>query len=168
MISFSQYLIEFRSAPLYHGTSITNAYSIISDNTIEGQYVGWLGIKEGVSLTRNLNVAKSFAYDSFGGGRSVDNAVIFELNQAKLTQNYKIIPYNYWSSRTRTTEKSGKEELHSGAKFNEYEELVSGNIKNIDRYIEKIIVFVKPGVPLSGNSLLNHPKLWYNGKFVNK
>ncbi len=152
MLSFKDYLIEARMAPLYHGTSTSIAQQILKDNVMIASS-GLFDDNVGISFSRSLNYAIKFAKEAF----QQQSLVVFEVDQQKLTHNYKIAPVNTMSfddsARDRDTE---------------FEERVAGSIKNLDKYITKIILLSKPGRPVPGNLILNHPKLFYNGKFVNK
>lgn len=101
MISFKAYLTESRSAPLYHGTDFIAIQKIINSG-IEPytmHYSGKIGKNQnfkdlygteyakGVSTTRNLSFAKTWR-----------SGIVLELNQEKLNQKYKIIPYQYWQA----------------------------------------------------------------------
>lgn len=112
-------LIEQSRASLFHGTLDINLIDILKDNELkenEPDY-GDLPVK-GVSLTRNIDVAKSFGH------------VVFELDQNKLKQNYKITPFKY------------PEELKGNSYVNdEAEEFLVGSLKNLDRYTIKILMF---------------------------
>lgn len=158
MITFKSFLAEARMAPLYHGTDSVTAAKIIKSNTFLASS-DWLGdIPDGVSFTRNISVARRFATKQ-------DLGVVFEVNQNKLSHRYKIKPVNFFNGIGGSTREMDSSK-NSGN--NEYEERVFGQINNADSYIEKVIALAKPGKPYSGNVVLNHPKLWYNGKFVNK
>lgn len=154
MIKFSEFLLEARMAPLYHTTSTLNLIRILNDNTIKGNKQ-FYDPNVGVSFTRSLKFAKLY------GERYIDEPVIIEVDQLKLSHRYKMIPFNYWPEL-------GTRKQHRESIYNEFEERVIGDIKDADRYITKIIVLEKPGRKIKGNIILNHPKLYYDGKFVNK
>lgn len=164
MISFSEFLAESRYQPLYHGTSSFNATEIIRTNIIKGTLQSMLDSDSptGVSLTRNFKVAKLFA--THGDNlRDIHSGVVLEIDQQKLRGNYKVRPFNFFDDKTRRSE---SDDVFNSK--NEFEELVYGNIKDADRYITKIILLAKPGKRIKGNLILNHPKLYYNGRFVNR
>lgn len=112
-------LTEQSHASLFHGTLDINLIDILRDNELkenEPDY-GDLPLK-GVSLTRNIDVAKSFGH------------VVFELDQNKLKQNYKIVPFRY------------PEELKGNSYIkDEAEEFLVGTLKNLNRYTIKIWMF---------------------------
>ena len=163
MISFKEFLTESRSAPLYHATPSDAAAKIIKSNRLN---VSWES--GAISLTRSIDFAKTHL--DYHHGSSLDDMVVFELDQNKLRNSYKIRPYNDFPFKSRYLNvKPGEDDRG----WNEYEERVSGGrfdgvIKDFDNYVTKVIVFIKPGKPIKGNLILNHPKLYYNGKFVNK
>lgn len=146
MIRFSQY-----SHRLYHATSAANAQKILASDTLVGQKVDLFDNGPlGVSLTRSFKYAIQFAQDSVNS----DDPIILELDADKLRHNYRIVPFNYYSNPTRPAE-------------TEFEERVIGDIKNINKYITKIITLSPPGRPVAGNLVLKHPKLYY-GRFLRR
>lgn len=157
MQGFSQFITEGRDAPLYHGTDTGSAIDIIQSNEFKAHENLYDEGTPGVSFSRNMTIGNRFATNMGRFG------IVFEVDQKKLAQNYKIKPFNYYSS-------NGTRQMDSdvmGA-YNEFEERVYSDIKNADRYITKVIVLSKPGVKIKGNLILNHPLLYYQGKFVNK
>lgn len=167
MITFKDFLIESKSAPLYHGTDTNSAIHILRTNTLKKSTGSIMEDDIAVSFTRSLDFAKKWAYQNTTDWSDV---IVFEVDQQKLTHNFKLKPFNYHRSegaRILSTNK-GYDWNMWGAN-NEFEDRVPNrDIKNFDRYITKIHVFEKPGRPIKGNVILNHPKLFYNGKFVNK
>lgn len=176
MISFKQYITEARMAPLYHGTYFPNAEKILNSNMLKKGTYGvpehWPA-KDGkiVSLTRNLTFARKWD--------GVDYTVVFELDQNKLAQRYRITPFNYFSNVARRIPTS-KVVHNSDYDFeNQYEESVTKDITNLDRYLTKIIVSTRCLKELKDSNLhpngrhdivLKHPLL-YNidtKEFVNK
>jgi len=126
-------LIEGRDAPLYHGVSAYYAIEQLQKNRIEGRTTQrfwpdgrrlkdnhpdyndsfWL---KGISLTRSL------AYAQHMGG------VVYVLDQAKLTQRYKIIPHNWGYSIPQGNHHKREQE----------EFLVLGRIfKSLNQFIEE-------------------------------
>jgi len=70
---------------IYHYTSLPNLKNILSQNKLKGSYINIHGEETtGVSTTRN----KNFKYD--------DNEVQIVLDGDKLSNNYKILPNDYW------------------------------------------------------------------------
>ena len=148
MKTFNQFLTEGRDAPLYHGTDVDSAIRILNANKLVGSYNDHNAPT--ISLTRSIRYAQHFAKDKFS---DTVETIVFELDQRKLSQTYKIVPYNYFSDDVP----------------NEYEEVVfTKGIDNFNKYLLKVHVFEKPGRPIKGNVILNHPKLFYKGSFVNK
>lgn len=147
-MNFKEYLEEGRDAPLFHGTDIYAAKSILEDNEIsastlqpEKDILGKNNKKKatrtsakftdtdedsvhGVSLTRRIKYAHKRAEElsSF--------ITIFELDQRKLVQRHKIVPFNYHSIFYDKPQNSRYEA----------EEFVVGPIKNIDKYIKRVYI----------------------------
>lgn len=128
---------ESKSSPLYHATGIYRACDILKSNTLLANTDQYFGDDKvmGVSLSRDLNFVK---------GPSLPNPrakVIFVLDQEKLSHNYKIKPINYFT--THHDINLPKDEIESGIRkglMAEAEEFVIGDIKNLDKYIIKIII----------------------------
>lgn len=164
MISFKQYLTEARMAPLYHATYMNNAQQILLTDVLkpsarEGKYID-KRLTQGVSLTRSLKTAREWrAWSSLN--------VTFELDQQKLSQNYKIKPLNMvhvWNH--------DNPELVRGlsAKHEElFEEMIDKPIKPLSKYLTKVIVFSEDYFAMP-DEIRKHPLLYnYNKKkFVNK
>lgn len=98
----------------------------------------FIGDKEGVSFTRNKNFLVNTTIFSY---------VVFRitLDGDKLSENYKIKPndfYNQFSMSDRVSQKMT-------AVSDEMEEVVIGEIKNLDRYIKNIEFIIKANPALS-------------------
>lgn len=141
MISFKEYLTEARAAPLYHSTFIYNANKILDDDTLYGsvQTDGATKGKKVIFLTRSFKHAQAIY--------STMDTVIFELDQAKLSQRYRIRPIKNWlSDQTDKNHKPMYMTKRLGG--NEFEEIIeTDRIDYIDRYIKKI--YVKSGTDMS-------------------
>ena len=147
MITFKQFLTESRSAPLYHATSLHLAGKIIDSNTlIPRSDVAGTGVIS-LSFTRLFRTAWKFGI-YVSTSRSTHSVVVFEVDQTKLSQNYKLEPFQFWSqpmtfgpsyNKARLTPRD--ENLEDGT-FNEFEERVVGkSIRNFMKYVTKIIVY---------------------------
>lgn len=161
MISFKNFLTESRAAPLYHGTDSNKLISIIHENRIKPA-VDYGETIPSISFTRSIKFATEWAKLTAWA-----DPFVIELDQQKLTYNYKLVPFNFFNDKARRL----RYKVGGMAGHNEYEERVSGKpIVNVDRYITKIISIRKPGKPTGGPAdlILKHPLLYYNGKFVNK
>ena len=122
---------DVRPQYLYHGTTFEYAKEIMWSNTIEGTTD--IGNEQyGVSLTRNLSYAKDFA-DYKADVNGDYGIVIFELDYEKLKHHYKIRPYYDLLDMQRA---SNGDKL----KYNEYEEVVIGDIQPLSQYIKNIYV----------------------------
>lgn len=141
MISFKQYLLEARMAPLYHGTYLLAFQSIIKNNVIRTGFETeehWPS-KTGaiVSLTRNFAFAKEWSEQS----TNHNGYIVLELDQQKLTYNYKIVPFNFFASHTgkaRLKHDDRYDDFSDNLDMNQYEEAVTKDIKNALSYIKKI------------------------------
>lgn len=165
MISFKQFITEARMAPLYHGTSTMFARTILNDNELDGRtlqhqpemfkqkhkrkYTSPLsnhpGEVVGVSLSRSMKVSKRFG------------AVIFELDQQKLIQRYKVTPINYFQTLGAVM----SDMVVPGARGKiaadvEYEEFVLGSIKPLSKYLKCVWV---PGESLKKAYETSYPNL---------
>lgn len=177
MKTFAEYLTEARMAPLYHGTSIGFAQAILHHNEIRGLTSQNFGTKatkfnpETEDIRYGVSLTRSYDFAAFHPARKEDGqpVVVIELDQQKLIHNYKIVPFNYWDMRTRYLNSRT-----AGHRRNEYEEFLLGveGIKNISRYITKIIARDKPVLNKIQSDpkwalLRDHPLLYCKGKFVN-
>lgn len=168
-------------APLYHGTDLEAAESILRFDKIYANTMQFIRTdkevnkkdksytlfdvhKEGVSLTRSLKFARWFK----GSG------VVFELDQQKIINHNKIIPYSYWSQGGKLPGRVPEKTVRHEFRPNEYEEFALGTIKNIDDKIIKLILTLQGAfdvldyVQKRYPRVSSHPKLYVNGKFVNQ
>ena len=132
MITFTQFLTEARTAPIYHATRLRNAEKILHDNILYGtlQDNGNMQGKKGIFFTRSLKHARNI----YGGAEKV----IFVIDQQKLNYRYKIKPIKNWDSMDRNHKPQWMTGYLGG---NEFEEFVTANrIDNFDDYITKIYV----------------------------
>jgi len=111
-----EFIMESRSADLYHGTDLSGALGIIKSNKISGNH--------GVSLSRDIRVAPRFGN------------VVLSINQNLLYRDIgkRLKPqidldYNSGKGPNQATE---------------YEEYVTGTIENANKYITKISIIVPP------------------------
>ena len=104
MISFSQFLQESRSAPLYHATPLFKLPEILQRGNglrdVHGQgTVHFRGMKSAsrqmrtVSTSRSLHLAKRY-----GQSELATIYAIIVLDQQKLSYQFKIIPYDYFQT----------------------------------------------------------------------
>lgn len=140
MISFKNFITEARMAPLYHGTSYDEALRILNDKCIRVNYSEEEDTKT-ASLTRSLKYARKWVSDSGKSGPS--GAVVFELDQSKLSHNYKLIPYNFFAKQFEGMPNAKARYLKDDPVYgtNEYEERVLKDIKPLDRYLVTVHVF---------------------------
>lgn len=153
MISFKQYLVESKSAPLYHVTELKSFINIADDKVLKAkpQAYGFKGNEEDrfgkktIFFTRNFQNAKSFS-------RMRVDPLILKFNQERLNQRYRIEPIHNWSRQYHKTTPPHKKAVGgsymSGAVYGtEFEEIVEKDIKNPLQYIDEI--FFHYGVPSS-------------------
>jgi len=147
MITFKDFLTESRSAPLYHATSLLNAKKIIDSNTLIPRSDVTDAKTRSLSFTRLFRTAWKFGI-YVATSRSTHRVVVFEVDQTKLSQNYKLEPFQFWSQPMKAGRSYNKarltprdEDLDDGM-FNEFEERVVGrSIRNFMKYVTKIIVY---------------------------
>jgi hypothetical protein len=130
--SFKEYLEESRMAPLYHGTPLYRGRSILMSNILQAKNEAFekrdhpFYGKKCVSTTRSLKYAIKFVENY----ENAENIVVFEFDQRKLAQNYRIKPFNFWNSyRLGNTE---------------YEEVILGDIRNVNSYITRAYIHNSP------------------------
>jgi hypothetical protein len=129
-------LIESRYPILYHATNLDATIGILGSNTIQGRanlpsdkflslrnrdnnrFVDTDQHVHGVSLTRDIQFAQY--WDDY----------IFVLDRDKLSQRYKIQPFYYFQ---------GSQQYRQGENA-EAEEFLFGDIKNLSRYLVRIII----------------------------
>jgi hypothetical protein len=167
LLGFKEYLLEGRDAPLFHGSSSGNVNNMLEENMISSETLQKIDGKnlKGVSLTRSYKFALThIGPASFKHGYDV----ILELDQRLLSQNYKIIPFNWSPSWKGPPKARYMDDLGS-----EFEEFVVGPIRNLNKYIVKIHasheIYYNASQETKDRSsfLLKHPKLFIDRKFVN-
>lgn len=134
MITFKQFLTESRSAPVYHATFLHNAEKILSDNVLVGsiQDAG-----QSKNMGKVIFVTRSFkhARHMYGG----KGMVIFQFDQSKLKNRYKIRPIKNWPDFRQNNHKPSYMIGRLGG--NEFEEvIVADKIPYISDYITTIYV----------------------------
>lgn len=86
MITFKQFLAEAHYAPLFHATPLENLEGILE----QGLY-SEIG---DISAARSIHNAKWYIQHEFSLYNS--GYVIFELDQNKIRQRYKVVPFDYY------------------------------------------------------------------------
>lgn len=173
-----EYLAEGREGYLYHGTSLRRAEVIVSSNTLKAESPvmstdipqEFKGHKRTVSFTRTLGVAKEFAIGAAGQGVPV----ILVIDHQKLSNlvGRRLQPYDStatewhraqmlrWGNSTGNIK--GSLRNHG---VSEAEEMVFGDILNIDSTIAQIIIYLgeHPGEEqyklVKKSPLLTNPKV---------
>ncbi len=153
MITFSQFLTESRSAPLYHSTTMSAANRILDDNTMYGtmQFAGQTDGKKVIFTTRSLKQAKHFM--RFDAAHQSVAIIVFD--QEKLGQRYKIKPIKNWAvsrEEGKADDWIGKKDkrnftlhkpmyMNHAIGMNEFEEIIiTDKITDISKYITSILV----------------------------
>lgn len=138
MIPFKQFLTESRSAPLYHATPAENAIAIIATDNLERSThpedrIG----KRTVSLTRNFIFARNWISELGNVA-----GVIFEFDQRKLSQRFKIQPFNYFADYTNQARLIPSRNLpkRDYVRENQFEEAVLADIKPVTKYLNKVYI----------------------------
>lgn len=136
MINFKQYLEEARGPSLYHGTSAMKLFNILTSRVLQPGFAdkeGHWPSKDGrvVSLTRSYDFAKNWAKDYSGE----TNWSVLEFNRLKLSNNYRIVPFNYFDDQTRRIHSNRNQ---YGIDMNQYEEVVTKPIINPVKYIDQV------------------------------
>src|SRR5690606_35688917 len=134
MITFKQFLEESRSAPLYHATSAYNFEDIMNSNILKS-YSGTISGtqragKPTVFFTRDMKHAKWYASRMNG----INDSVIFEIDQLKLNQNYKLEPIHNWRPSLKNNPANKPAYMDNDYGY-EFEEIVGKNITNFHRYV---------------------------------
>jgi hypothetical protein len=117
--------LESNLAPLYHHTTTYNFINIINDNKFENPFK--LDKIKMVSLSRSKYL--DLSYYKF----HLD--VVIELDRIKLSENYRIIPYDFFIHSKK--EDKPKSSLERISPF-EYEEIILEDINNIMDFIISI------------------------------
>lgn len=102
MITFKQFILESKSAPLYHGTYIDNVDSILKrgfrPETLQIFYqahnTASLG-KRGVSFSRSLKSVIWYMENEI----KTDHYAIFVIDQQKLNSKFKVRPIDYFGTQ---------------------------------------------------------------------
>jgi hypothetical protein len=136
MKTFHEFLNEGRDSPLYHATTVTSLYGVVSsggfvpDTQHEAKSLGlhstsWNQRVSGLSLTRDLRFAENW---------KPSEGVIFQLDQRQLSQRYKIVPFQYWQGVYQGA-RGWKTEFH---KPNESEEFLISNSLVSLKYVRRV------------------------------
>lgn len=138
MITFKQFLLEAKSAPLYHTTMVSNAENILRTNTLIGDIQ-----RDGRASKLNRKVI--FFTRDFRQAQHLFKGmdfVIFQVDQLKLSYRYKIRPIKNWQFNISGSHKPSYNS--TGLGNNEFEEIVIANkITNFENYIQNIYISSK-------------------------
>lgn len=163
MITFKAFLSEARMAPLYHGTSLDNAKAILKSNVMKVNKpeigYGTQSKTSAISFTRSIKYAMTWALESL----NKEEAVIFEFDQQKLTQRYKIVPFNFWNTDEARGISASDAHLKTRKRgYTESEERITKDISNVNQYIKTIWVGDKDMVKeFDGDPRVKYTKFVY-------
>lgn len=98
-----------------------------------------------VSLTRDIRFAKRWG-DRKAKWDMNEGFVVLELDQQKLTQNFKILPYNHFQDSRYVDDEQGSARRLNDVRrsswgdfpINQYEENVVGDIKPLNKYLVRV------------------------------
>lgn len=126
-------IVEGREAPLYHAINPGKLRDTLNSNTLKATWthdIPGMGKQTGISLTRNKNVKYNY--------------VVLVLDQAKLTQKFKMVPVDgehlfYKSDTVRDRSSSISTLAHRGPNNLQLaEEFLIGDIPNLSNYLLEI------------------------------
>lgn len=103
MISFKTFLAESKSAPLYHATAITAIPDIVRDGLHDAKGFGTTHFSGMRSASRRLpTVSTSRSYKKVMNYAAIqfphDLTAVIVLDQNKLNQKFKVVPYDYYQT----------------------------------------------------------------------
>lgn len=129
-------LLESKSAPLYHATTTRYADMILQSNKLKGitSQVKDGKMIFGVSLTRSIHFAKTLDLVS------ENSRVIFVLDQEKLSQKFKILPIDFYTTHPEAHGFISDKYPRRRGDYAESEEFILGDITNVNNYITRIIL----------------------------
>lgn len=128
MKTYKEFVFESKQVgKLYHFTTLKNMIRIVNNNSIGKDFGYGYNLKKNydfISFTRNKNLYKIT--------KIIPAECCFIINGDKLSENYKIFPYQY-----------GKNDIFSGINGfekieDQFEERVQGPIKNFSIYCNEI------------------------------
>jgi hypothetical protein len=167
-MTFKQYLEEGRGGFLYHATTTIRVYKILKKNKMLGGTYDLHRMLNNKKQKRNISFTRSLKYALSGHFGNI----ILELDQRKLAQRYKIVPYSFFTQRGRGIPGEG---VRPNDEFeNQFEEAVLGDINNVDKYLTKIILNdyeeFKNYSGIELGTILKHPLLYdmKTKRFVNQ
>ena len=121
-------ITEGRDAAVYHGTTLPGLLAILATDTLgrEGDPEHGGGF---VCVSRDKGYARRFV--------GSPEAAVLVLDQAKLTQRYKIVPYDKdWNAIDAILKaEEGDDWLGPVERFDEMEERIYGTIHPLSRYL---------------------------------
>lgn len=168
MKTFAQFIAEGRDAPLYHGSRLTFALTIVQSGKIEGRTVHMssrLGVKShtsgadrmvnGISTTRNIRYAMSWSEHY---REDPNPAVVFEFDQRKIAHNFQIRPIDYFSFGGFNANPRSEAEEFIITPVLPIEKYLTGIYVNLAAYKELERNAKYYGDDYEGNFILKHPK----------
>lgn len=126
---FKEFIVESKQrGDLYHFTTILSLLKIVKSNTLGEDYGG----HERISLTRNENFWKEQKKNV------VPTECYLIIDGDKLSHNYSIKEFGYDVNKEGWT---GIKKDKPGYVEYQFEEQVKGRIKDLKKYVKKIIIF---------------------------
>lgn len=134
MISFRQFLIEVRKAPLYHGTDHRRLNSIISSDILRAYNTHgaeeWGVRKKAISLTRSFKTAYYWRHGH----------VVLELDQEKLKRDFSVKPIEIEYQWRRSPNYSSNAKDYIPRQSELFEKYVTKDIFPLSKYLIAIHV----------------------------
>lgn len=124
-------ILESRSAPLYHSMPIHKLISSLKSNSISTHQK-----HNGICLTWSLSFARKYYSNSNPASLAVTRSIV-ELDQSKLSNNYKLTPVSDGYSQSQLNNNRMKARV-LGDGNNKAEERSDKPITNLSRYIVRI------------------------------
>lgn len=146
-MKFKEILNEAKQVgTIYHYTSLSKCIKILLDNKLLHSHEGNF-----ISFTRNQNF-------HFYPRESIDTEIRIAFDGNKLSEKYKITPYNDWNFSTKTKEER--------IIFDEDEERLNNikEINNIKNYIINITIVKKYPLPIYDKLIDNLNKICIKNK----
>lgn len=131
-------------APLYHNTNFMAAIKILIANKIEARGHESRVVFDDRDITNRhpfVSLTRSYAFARTW--RTKD--VVFVMDQEKLRQDFKVIPFDYFSYLQHTDHKHGANGIYTDDDFSkrrrsEAEEYIMGDITPLNKYLLQILV----------------------------
>lgn len=149
-----EFIIESKSADIYHGTTLRRAEQIISSDTFIANtpmHSDTLpNSKNGATRTVSFSRSNRAMYKFAGGDHPTDIGVVLVMDQSLMSRDLgkRMVPYDdmntswYQLQQNRYSDTLQDTTSARSRGANESEELVFGNITRANKYIKKIVIFI--------------------------